>query len=84
MDERKNNTRYPYTYAADFIRSLGGYDEGGIKLSRSNASQIRQSIASIIGMEDINLAQAIADYYLDHEDEIAQKSTEEFLRNRKE
>lgn len=82
MDERKKHSRYPYTYAADFIRSLGGYDKGGVKLDRAEASQIRQEISSIIGMDDRKLAEAIADYYLEHEEEISQKSADEFLKSR--
>lgn len=72
------DTRYPYTYAADYIRSIAGYHENGTKLSRSDASQIRQVIANIIGLDDNVLACKLADYYQANEDEIIQKSVNEF------
>lgn len=53
------DTRYPYTYACDLIRSFVGPG-----LSRSHAAQIRQGIAEAIGMEDSELAGKLADHYL--------------------
>lgn len=49
-------SRHPYTYACDFIRSLGPFGENGTVLSRSEASRIRQGIAKAIGMDDEELA----------------------------
>ncbi len=43
-------SRHPYTYSADFIRSLGPVGANGLVLSRSDASQICQGIAAAIGM----------------------------------
>lgn len=57
------DTRYPYTYAADYVRGLAGYGEQGTKLSRSDASQIRSGIALAIGMDDAELARNLADHY---------------------
>lgn len=58
--------RYPYTYAADLIRTKAGYHEdgSGIKLSRSDASKIRQLFAKILDIPDEELAKKLADYYL--------------------
>ena len=53
-----DDTRYPYTYAADLIRMIPD-----AKLSRSEASRIRQTIAKVIGMDDEELAKKLADYY---------------------
>ena len=64
MEENKKSVkdaRYPYTYACDFIRALAGYNEGGTKLSRSDASKIIEGIALAIGMEDRKLAELLAD-----------------------
>lgn len=49
-------SRHPYTHAADFIRALGPVNSEGVVLSRSDASQIRQGIAKVIGMTDEELA----------------------------
>lgn len=49
-------SRHPYTHAADFIRALGPINQGGVVLSRSDASQICQGIAKAIGMSDEELA----------------------------
>lgn len=78
-DMSSDDSRYPYTYACDFIRSIAGYGEGGTKLSRSDASQIRSQIAQIIGMPDEDLARKIADHYLADQDTIERKQAEEFL-----
>lgn len=66
------DTRYPYTYAADYVRSLAGYGEHGTKLSRADASQIRSGIAKALGMEDVELANKLADYYKANEDAITE------------
>jgi hypothetical protein len=73
------DTRYPYTYAADFLRSVAGYNAQGTNLSRSDASQIRSKIAEIIGMDDEELAKKLADYYLANQEEMTEKSVDEFL-----
>ena len=55
--------RYPYTYCADFIRMLAGYnDQGSTKLSRSDAAHIKAEIAKAIGMDERELACKVADY----------------------
>ncbi len=75
----KADTRYPYTYAADYVRSLAGYGHGGTKLSRSDASQIRGGIAKAIGMDDEELARKLADHYKANEDAITKASVAAFL-----
>lgn len=66
------DTRYPYTYAADYVRSLVGYGDRGTKLSRSDASQIRSGIALALGMDDAELARRLADYFKANEDAITE------------
>ncbi len=68
-----NDSRYPYTYACDYVRGLAGYGEGGTKLSRSDASQVRRGIAEAIGMADDELARKLADYYKANKDELTKK-----------
>lgn len=59
-----NDSRYPYTYACDFIRTLGPVNSGGVVLSRSDASRIRAGIAKALGMDDKELAEKLADAQL--------------------
>jgi len=76
------DTRYTYTYAADYVRSLAGYGEHGTKLSRSDASQIRSGIALALGMDDAELARKLADHYKANEDAITDKSVAAFVAAR--
>ena len=55
------DSRYPYTHACDYIRSFGPVGEGGVVLSRSDASRIRSAIAKAIGMDDRRMACKLAD-----------------------
>lgn len=57
------HSRHPYTYAADFIRTLAGVDEHGCRVSRADASIIRQGIAKAIGMDDRELACKLSEAY---------------------
>jgi hypothetical protein len=75
-----DDTRYPYTYACDYIRSLAGYGVGGTKLSRGDASQIMKGIASAMGQPNHHsLACALADHYKANEQEIAKKDAVAFM-----
>jgi hypothetical protein len=57
--------RYPYTYSCDLIREYAGHDKTGCtKLSRSDASAIRSGIATALGIDDEDLARALANYSL--------------------
>lgn len=75
------DSRYPYTYACDYLRGLAGYGEGGIKLSRADASQVRQGIADAIGMPDDELARKLADYYKANQCALTKKNIDEFARS---
>lgn len=72
------DTRYPYTYACDFVRGLAGYGPEGTKISRSDASQILHEIAPIIGMTHEELAGKLADHYKAYEDEISNRQVKAF------
>lgn len=72
--------RYPYTYAADYVRTAtvdpNAYIATGMNVSRAEASRIRQSIARAIGMDDEELAQKLADQYLRDNEAMTQPSEE--------
>lgn len=68
------DTRYPYTYACDLICMKVGYNAQGIKISRSDASQIRQLFSEVLNLNDDVLVRSLADYYLAHEREIIDKA----------
>lgn len=62
--------RYPYTYAADFVRSLVMQDEEDdpsltvSKLSRANAAGIWHTLARIWGLDEVQCGKLLADHYL--------------------
>jgi len=66
---KKNDSHYPYTHACDFIRTIAGYNKGGTNISRSDASRIRMAIATILDIDDHELACKIADAELAKTDE---------------
>lgn len=68
------DTRYPYTYACDFIRNVVGYGENGMKLSRSEAAQIRVAIAKALGIDDELVACRLADQFKALEADPSRKS----------
>jgi len=78
--DKENDGRYPYTYSADLIRMIVGYDEHGTILSRSDASNLKSKIAEIIGMDERELACKLADYFLENEEDISNNATKDFLR----
>ena len=77
--EKKNNPRYPYTYAADLIRSVAGYNSSGTKLSRSDASKIRRLFSDVLGISDDEFAKQLADYYLKNQEDITNKGVTELI-----
>ena len=66
-EEKKSDSRYPYTYACDLIRSLAPWDEGGCTMSRATASQIRQIVSMSWGVDDKKVAEKLADMFLKYE-----------------
>ena len=70
MNKYHTDNRYSYTYACDYIRAIAGYNKNGAKLSRADASKIRQGVAKALNMQDENLACTLADYYQKHSEEI--------------
>ncbi len=56
---RSKDFRYPYTYASDFMLTLAP------SLTGQEAAQLRHGIAYALGLEDSELARALADVELD-------------------
>lgn len=65
--EKKSDSRYPYTYACDFIRSVSPWGDDGCAISRATASQIRQIISLSLGIDDRKVAEKLADMSLKYE-----------------
>ena len=77
----KNDPRYPYTHACDYIRLAAD----PTSLSRSNAFLIRniiRAIAEAIGMNDRLLAEKLADAQLinNEDQDLLEKQAERTLR----
>jgi uncharacterized protein (DUF1684 family) len=64
------------------VRSLAGYGEHGMKLSRSDASLIRSGIALALGMDDDELARKLADHYKANEESITDHNAAAFVAAR--
>jgi transposase len=79
MNPRDEDTRYPYTYADDYIRILAGYGVGGTTISRSDALKIIEGISVAMGIDIREITERLADYYKAHEDDLNARSAKEFL-----
>lgn len=55
--------RYPYTYAADYLRIIMN-ETIGLSLSRAEAACIRNRISKAVGIDDEEVAIKMADAYL--------------------
>ena len=64
-------SRYPYTYAADLIRSFAGPN-----MSRSEAASVWHGIANVLGLDERETAEKFANYYKLHEADVSNR----FLR----
>jgi predicted protein tyrosine phosphatase len=72
--------RYPYTYAADFVRSFSECDSGGVRISRSEASQIISGVAAALNLDPQKLAEKLADYAKENEPEITRRSVSRLMQ----
>ena len=77
--EVPGDTRYPYTHACDLIRMIAGYGKEGTKLSRSDASRIRNLFATVTSMNDDKLAELLADHYLANREGLESEALREIL-----
>jgi hypothetical protein len=76
---KQEDPRYPYTHACDYLRMFGGADRSGVRLSRSDASQLREAVAMALGMDDKELAKKLADYYLANEQALSEESSKRLM-----
>jgi len=76
-DPRPRHPRHPYTYAADLLRMIPARDGMSCKLSRSDASQIRSTICEICGLDDREVAEKLADYFLENQNILQDKALED-------
>lgn len=61
----RDSQRYPYTYAADYLRMKVGNDYDKGLISRAAASRVRHLIAEAIGMSDEEIAVKLAEKYIE-------------------
>jgi hypothetical protein len=61
----RKNSRYPYTYCADYLRMEIGDDYGKGLPSRAAMARAKALIAEAIGMNEEELASRVADKYID-------------------
>jgi hypothetical protein len=62
---KNTDSRYPYTYAADYLREKVKNDDGSF-LSRSVMAQVQQVIADAMGMENkLPISEALADKFIE-------------------
>lgn len=73
-------SRNPYTYSADFVRSLGPVNKSGVVLSRADASQIVQGIAEVLGMTHEALSSMLSLAEQNKSDEDIQNQAERIMR----
>lgn len=82
MSDGKNSSRYPYTYAADYIRGLAGMIPGhGTKLSRADAAHMQTKIAEALGIDREKLSIALADKYLQEREELEKINLNQLFPN---
>ena len=79
-NSHEEDSRFPYTHADDFIRTLAGWNGNGTKLSRSDASKIINGIAKVIGMNTENLACLLAEAELNKTDEERKNEVSEMIK----
>ena len=76
------DTRHPYTYACDYIRSFGPVSSQGVVLGRGDASQIMGGIAAALEMDKYELAVKLADAQLKRqEDPVIQEQQTQRIMN---
>lgn len=74
------DSRYPYTYACDYLRALAGAGYAGTKLSRADASRLRSGIAEALGIADEEVARRLADHYKENEQALTQKAIDAWMQ----
>jgi hypothetical protein len=60
----KTDSRYPYTYAADFLRMRIGNDYGKGLISRGAAAHATALIADVLNISSEEISKKLADAYI--------------------
>lgn len=60
----RNSPRYPYTYAADYLRMKVGDDYGKGLISRGAAAQVQTIIAKALAVDKETISKALAELYI--------------------
>lgn len=68
-EQARQSTRYPYTYAYDYLR----YDP---EVSRSQMGAIMERVATALGVNKEGLYTQIAEYYFEHEEALTAEAAE--------
>jgi len=80
----ENDAEYPYTYAADFIRLILGYEASSLgtklKISRSDAGRLIKHFAKAFGADRAALLTALAEYYRQNEKEIIKDAQAKYFQ----
>jgi hypothetical protein len=62
----KTDSRYPYTYAADYLRiNIAGH--GDKLISRAEAAAAQRLIAEAIGVNKVLISESLADKFIEQE-----------------
>jgi len=75
------DSRYPYTYADDYIRGVAGCGPGGTKIGRSDAGNIIEAICNAAGQDYYTVCCALADCELAKTEEDIEQQALEALRS---
>jgi len=73
------DSRYPHTYADDYIRGIAGYNQHGTKLSRSDAGEVIKAMCEATGQDYYQVLCALADCELNKTEEDHERQAQEFL-----
>lgn len=63
-NDPRSNARFPYTYAADYIREAMQDHSPDLMLSRSEAAHIETMCAAALGIDRETLAKSLAEIYI--------------------
>lgn len=82
MDETKQTDRrkYPFSYSHNCVKAIIGSSPNGIKLYSSHTSKIIELIKIILKIDEYELAERMAHYYIMNKAEMEQKSLEDFVK----
>ena len=78
--EQIDRRKYPFSYSHNCIKAIVGTSPNGAKLHSSHTSKIIELIKIILKIDEYELAERMAHYYIMHKTEMDQKSLEDFVK----